>query len=68
MIIIVSIVLGLILLAICTTIPVPNVVVAHGEIILPLDWTYSPLGEAGKYHTPEPFQIYINPNKNAGNS
>ena len=68
MIVIASVVLGLILLAIFTEPFVPNVVVAHGEIILPLDWTYSPLGEAGRYHAPEPFQIYLNPNKNAGNS
>jgi hypothetical protein len=68
MIILVSIILGLILLAICTTPSGPDVVVAQGEIILPLDWTYSPLGEAGRYHTPEPFQIYLNPNKKTGNS
>jgi hypothetical protein len=68
MIVIVSIVLGLILLAICTTPSRPDVVVAHGEIILPMDWTYSPLGEAGRYHAPEPFQIYLNSNKKTGNS
>jgi len=67
MIILVSIILGLILLAICTTPSRPDVV-AQGEIILPMDWTYSPLGEVGRYHTPEPFQIYLNPNKKTGNS
>ena len=42
-----------------TTVSVdPDSIITHAEIILPLNYTYSPLGTLGTFIA-EPFQLYL---------
>jgi len=36
----------------------PDSIITHAEIILPLNYTYSPIGTLGTF-IPEPFQLYL---------
>jgi hypothetical protein len=47
-----------ILMASTNTLVKPDSIITHAEIILPLNYTYSPMGTLGTFIA-EPFQLYL---------